>query len=205
MSTLKVRCPECDAAVRKTIDPVEEPTEFTITCPRCYAEFVAEAQPTVVDAKRAPAKKPLKATRRRADDDDDDDNDRPRKRRKKAGPNPALLYGGIAAGVLALGGIVVAVIALSSSKDKEQAKADPPAKVDPQTPPGPAPSRRDLNRSRSPRTIRRFRSRRTRLRRQRARTACRRCRRRHGSASRLRAHRPASSKRASRSPRRSSR
>ncbi len=130
MSVLKVRCPECDTAIRQTIDAVDEPTDFTLTCPKCQAEFVAEAQPERPPAKQA-AKKPVKAARRQ-DDDEDDEDDTPRKRKKQAasGPNTKLLVGGIAVALLAVGGIVAAVIAMSGGdkdKNKDQAKADPPA------------------------------------------------------------------------------
>ena len=104
---------------------------FTLTCPKCQAEFVAEAQPEASSQAKQATKKPIKAARRR-DDEDDDDDDTPRKRRKQAagGPNTKLLVGGIAVGLLVVGGIVAAVIAMSggdNDKNKDQAKADPPA------------------------------------------------------------------------------
>ena len=68
MPTLKVRCPECGASLRQTIDAVDEPTEFTLTCAKCQHEFVAEAEPEEEPIKSV--KKSAKAMRRRDDYDD---------------------------------------------------------------------------------------------------------------------------------------
>ena len=141
MPVLKVRCPECDSTLRQNIEAVDEPTDFTITCPKCDHEFVAEAQPDAPAAGQS-KKKPAKTTRRR--DDDDDDTPRKKKKAVAGNPNKKWIVGGIAGGVLAVGGIIAAVIALGGPKDKkETAKNDPPAKVEPQpqgSQPGPRPN-----------------------------------------------------------------
>ena len=126
MPTLKVRCPDCSAAIRTTIDPVDEPTDFTLTCPSCGNQFIASAEPEARPARQA-AKKPTKATRRR---DDDEDDDTPRKHKKKnqkaAGTNTKLIAAGVGGGVLVVGAVVALVIALSAKdKGKDVAKNEP--------------------------------------------------------------------------------
>src|SRR5262245_20925155 len=98
MPTLKVRCPECEAAIRQPIDPVDEPTDFTVTCPKCDYRFLATAEPEIPVAQVA-TNKPAKPTRSR--DDDDDDDETPRKNRKKAaaGTNTKLIAAGVGGGL----------------------------------------------------------------------------------------------------------
>ncbi len=114
MAILRVNCPECDTAIRKTIDAVDEPTEFTLRCPnpKCRAEFTAEVEPEAPQV-RASTKKSVgtgkksgKASRRR--DSAGDDN--PSKKK--------MILGGVAAGILLLGGVMAAVISMSGSKSK---------------------------------------------------------------------------------------
>jgi WD40 repeat protein len=144
MPTLKVRCPECDANIRKSVDEVEDTTQVDLTCPKCGCEFATEMAPTKPAKAAKPAKKPAKPSRRADDDDDDHEHDRPRKKKRKpaaAGPNMKVI-GGIAAGLLAVAGIVGAVIAFGG-KDKDTSKdtADntPPANVNPTGPGMPGP------------------------------------------------------------------
>lgn len=114
MPVIKVRCPECDASIRQTIDAVDEPTDFSLTCPKCDNEFTATAEPEESISKQV-NKKPSKAgkrvdeeaprfkgkkqrddddesprgnaKKRQHDDDEDDDeeDDAPRKKKKKRG------------------------------------------------------------------------------------------------------------------------
>ena len=155
MPTLKVRCPECKAAVRASIDDVDEATDVEVTCPECDHEFTATVEPTAKPgkagkqekqakpaAKKAAAKKPKSRVRDDDDDEDEDDNDMPRRKNKKAAAGNSkmpLIIGGIAAAVLLIGGVVAAVVLSGGDKPKETAKTDPlPARVDP-VQPGPTP------------------------------------------------------------------
>lgn len=52
MPTLKVRCPECDASVRRVVDPVNEGAEHTLTCPRCDCEFTTTVRQVLPRAGR---------------------------------------------------------------------------------------------------------------------------------------------------------
>src|SRR5580692_12678700 len=117
MPVLKAHCPECDALIRQSIDAIDEPTGFTLTCPKCKNEFVATAEPP-----ERTIRKPSKKTRRR---DDDDEGENPR-RRPAGKSNNALIVAGIVAGVLLIGGGIFAVVAFSASKDKNKdiAKVD---------------------------------------------------------------------------------
>jgi WD40 repeat protein len=132
MAVMKVRCPECDAPIKLTIDPVDEPTEMTVNCPKCEAEFVSLAEPPAGQAtKQGPKSSPKAAQkpgkpRRRDDDDDDDDDDDPRQKRRKgqqSGSN-MMLIAGVGGGLLVVGGIVAAVLALGGDKKDDTAKKD---------------------------------------------------------------------------------
>jgi uncharacterized Zn finger protein (UPF0148 family) len=65
MPVIKTRCPECDVALRLTIDGIESQE---VECPKCGHEFLAE-----LEEKRAskPAKT-VKAAKRKPEPEDDD-------------------------------------------------------------------------------------------------------------------------------------
>ncbi|HSQ54349.1 MAG TPA: hypothetical protein VLM40_01280, partial [Gemmata sp.] len=152
MPTLKVRCPDCDANIRQSVDAVDQPTDVELTCPKCGKEFFAIADPEVKprarrtdDEDETNSRKPAKAARRYQDDDDDDeDNDFARRRRRREteadGANRTLLFGAIGGGVLLVAGIVVAVILLGGKKKTDTAQTNTPSQVDQkQMPPRPGP------------------------------------------------------------------
>ena len=87
MAVLKVRCPECDASIRQSIDPVDEPTDFPVTCPKCSTEFTATAAPEAApkpDAKKSSAVAKTAAAKRTVTTDDEEPET---KRPKKNGKN----------------------------------------------------------------------------------------------------------------------
>jgi hypothetical protein len=108
----RVKCPKCQAAV-----PVPAlVTEFEVVEPEPAAPPEPErpARPAPRPARNADDDRPRKRARaedeeedrprKRKRDDEDDEEDRPRKKvRKAGGVPPVLLFGGIAAGVLAVG------------------------------------------------------------------------------------------------------
>lgn len=137
MSTLKARCPECNALCRYSPDDAEN-GEIDLTCAKCGNEFGFEVGDDDTDkpATTKAAKPESKAKKSAAEDD------APRKKKKKkaevaeGGPNKKLI-GGIVGGVLLLA-IIGAVLAFGGKdKPKDVAKNETPAPVNPD--PGPAP------------------------------------------------------------------
>jgi hypothetical protein len=153
MTVHKLRCPECDASIRKTID--DDADEIEITCPRCSHEFKSTMESEAESKNGMKAKKRseeeeekiprakgkknkdddeeprAKKNKRKneGDDDDEDDDKQPRKKKKKqkeqAASKTPLIIGGVVVLLLAIGGIVTAISL--SGKPRDVAKADSPA------------------------------------------------------------------------------
>lgn len=140
MATLKVRCPNCDASIRRNIEAVDEPTDLSLTCPKCGIEFTAIAEPEAAPPKQD--RKPIKTSKRR-DDEDDEETPRKKKKKKQESRSNTPLIAGVAGGILLLiGGVVAAVLAFGGSKDKgkDTVKADSsPSQSSGQMPGGPNP------------------------------------------------------------------
>ena len=127
MATLKVRCPECDASLRFIIETIDVPTNIALTCPECEHEFETLAEPTL---------KPTMKARRVSVEQEDERPQRSLARKSNSAP----IVVGVIAGVLLIGGGILAAVMLGTStgKESESAKADThqqdpkPAKTDPQ-------------------------------------------------------------------------
>ncbi len=156
MPVLKVHCPECDASIRHTFEEVDEPTDFSLTCPRCENEFSATAEPETTAAqgnKKADKLKKhkdvgdenedkprIKANKRQHDEDEDEEDNSPRKKKKKKQKEEArsktpLILGAVGGVLLLVGGIVAAVLAFGGSKEDTVKKDSDPAPKN-LTPPG---------------------------------------------------------------------
>src|SRR5262245_26410902 len=99
MPILTVDCPDCNTTLRMTVRPVDQPTEFTVTCPKCLFVFGAEAEPEA-----RPADKPTRTPRW------DEDDDQPERR-----TDTGLIAAVVVAGVLLIGVAVVAVVSLGGN------------------------------------------------------------------------------------------
>ncbi len=126
MAILKVRCPECETALKIDSDGSQA---VSVECPNCEHVFT-------VSAKRAPKAPPVYKKRQPAEEDETRPKYKLKSKKVKkaeAAKNKYLLIG-VAAGVLLVIGGVVAVVASSGSKDKNAAvaKADPNAEPRPQ-------------------------------------------------------------------------
>jgi predicted Zn finger-like uncharacterized protein len=158
MAVLKTQCPECDAKIRLTVDQVGD---VDTECPKCGHAFTAEAvDASASTSAAAPAKasataqakksagvkettasaagKKTKASAAKSADDDEDETPKKKKKKKdEDGGNKTLLFAGIGAGVLVLGG-VVAVVLMMGGKEKpkpaETAAATPAQNAEPVKP-----------------------------------------------------------------------
>jgi WD40 repeat protein len=156
MPVIKVHCPECDASIRHSFDPVDEPTDIAVTCPKCENEFTATAEPEAALSKQESKKSTITKKRQDEDDDtprtkakkrqdEDDEDDAPRKKKKKKGKEQSgsktpLIIGAVGGVLLLIGGIVGAVLAFGGSKDDKVAKNDSAPPPQTSTPGSAAPS-----------------------------------------------------------------
>jgi|GEM_PF-2287553 len=138
MPVIKVECPKCETRLRFTVED-EETQE--VECPKCGHLFSAEIGEDKPLTKSDKAKKSSKADQegkasskkskaRRRDDDEDDDDETPRKRRRDDAADSSnmkvIIIGGLAAGVLLLGGLGALIFALSGKDDKNAPKDNSP-------------------------------------------------------------------------------
>lgn len=127
MPSFKSRCPECDTAIKATVDDSDGATEVELTCPnrKCRHTFTTEME--------RPARKGTRAKRRR----DEDEDDRPSRGGKKGNSRVAVA---VAAGAVLLVAGVLAALTLGGSKGKDVAKTDAPKQVEKQPAPRPNPN-----------------------------------------------------------------
>jgi hypothetical protein len=148
MSTITVRCPECQALLKL---PASLPPGKLIRCPKCQITFAPAAaeeaaeevaiQPAAARPKAAvPPRKPLRdlvdeegvarPTRWARKESEEDEDDWPSRsavrRRKQAAGNPVLLWSLVGGGALLLIGGGVALFLILNQKKDEQPSAQGP-------------------------------------------------------------------------------